>query len=331
MNVSPNVFSRLHKWALRQDENFLTESLAILLEMLLERAPAVGVRLVAALTVRFVCVSEGDARAIEIRTQVSTAEGRPDLEIRMPDRLVVLEVKCESSLQRGQLEGYREYLRSSDFPRTYLVLLSKNPVVIPDDAEHPDQVIRWYEVADAMEQELMGPDLSDPVCRFLCEQFHHFLKERNMALAQVGWQLSDGARALRSFLVMLQEAAKYCQVPARKSMSVDAVGFVLADGKYWLGLHLEEPQKLWFGTRCRIDPAAAQELVEGTVENVEWVPGGCRWWRAGELESEEAHFYNRSKVGQIQWLENFLSECLDMAHRIETPDQPPIPDEPEDE
>ena len=43
-----NLFLRLHKWAARQDENFLTESLAVVLEQLLVLAPDVGTRLVGA-------------------------------------------------------------------------------------------------------------------------------------------------------------------------------------------------------------------------------------------------------------------------------------------
>jgi hypothetical protein len=46
----PNLFARLHKWAARQDENFLTESLAVVLEHLVILAPDVGVRLVSLLT-----------------------------------------------------------------------------------------------------------------------------------------------------------------------------------------------------------------------------------------------------------------------------------------
>ena len=152
-----------------------------------------------------------------------------------------------------------------------------------------------------------------------------------MALAQVSWQLVAGIRALRNFLVMLQEAAVACQVSARQSASLESIGFVLDNGKYWLGLLLDEPEKLWFGTRCRIDPEAATRLGEGTLERANWVPGGYRWCRAGELESEQVHFYHRSKVGQIQWLEQFLRECLEMARRIETTDQPPtFPADPEE-
>jgi hypothetical protein len=60
-----------------------------------------------------------------------------------------------------------------------------------------------------------------------------------------------------------------------------------------------------------------------------WVPGRYRWWRSAELNSEPIHFFARSKVSQMEWLEKFLRECLTLARSIETPDQPPIPEEPE--
>src|SRR5438067_10179666 len=94
-----NLFLRLHKWASRQDENFLTESLAVVLEQLLVLAPAVGTRLIARLTGGFIELSAEDASAIEIHTQVETGEGRPDLEIRSPHWLAWIEVKAESELR----------------------------------------------------------------------------------------------------------------------------------------------------------------------------------------------------------------------------------------
>src|SRR5271169_6214948 len=100
-----NLFLRLHKWATRQDENFLTESLAVVLEQLLVLAPAVGTRLVARLTGGFIEMSPEDASAIEICPQVEAGQGRPDLEIRSTHRLVWVEVKAESELRVGQLEG----------------------------------------------------------------------------------------------------------------------------------------------------------------------------------------------------------------------------------
>lgn len=62
----PEFVLRLHKWAARQDENFVTESLAVVLEQLLILAPEVGVRLVSQLTGGFIDLVPEDASAIEI-------------------------------------------------------------------------------------------------------------------------------------------------------------------------------------------------------------------------------------------------------------------------
>jgi hypothetical protein len=100
--------------------------------------------------------------------------------------------------------------------------------------------------------------------------------------------------------------------------------------KYAVGVTFSEPEKLWFGTRCRIDPEAVSNLGIGELTEASWVPGRYRWWRVVELDSEAVHFFSRSKVSQMQWLEAFLRDCLEKARSIMTPDQPPIPDEPDE-
>jgi hypothetical protein len=122
---SANLFLRLHKWAARQDENFLTESLAVVLEQLLVMAPEAGTRLVARLTGGFIDVPAENAGTVQIRTQVEAGAGRPDLEIKILDQLVWVEVKAESALRAGQLEGYRVLLAEQGVAQTRLVLLTR--------------------------------------------------------------------------------------------------------------------------------------------------------------------------------------------------------------
>ncbi len=130
MPSGPNLFARLHKWAARQDENFLTESLAVLLEQLLILVPEAGVKLVNRLTGGFIDSTAAEASTIEVRTQVEAESGRPDLEFRTPSKLAWVEVKVESALRAGQLEGYRVLLAESGFKKTRLVLLTRYPEVI---------------------------------------------------------------------------------------------------------------------------------------------------------------------------------------------------------
>jgi hypothetical protein len=129
--LSSNLFLRMHKWAARQDENFLTESLAVVLEHLLVLAPAVGTRLVGSLTGGFIDLPTESSSAIVIRTQVETGQGRPDLEISVPHRLVWIEVKAESGLRTGQLEGYRVLLDKSGSIRHGLFCSLATPKLSP--------------------------------------------------------------------------------------------------------------------------------------------------------------------------------------------------------
>jgi hypothetical protein len=323
-----NLFLRLHKWAARQDENFLTEAFALVLEFLLAREPAFGVQLIKKLTGGLIDVGPQEAAAVEVLTQVETETGRPDLEIRAPERIVWVEVKAESPLRAGQLEGYRVGLRTSAARETRLVLLTRYAVVLAADEEKPDLALQWYEVAEWVEEALADEAFRDEVSRFLAEQFLTFLKGRRMAIAHVGWQMPEGVKALGSLLDMLVEAAGACQVSARKRAYWGESGFHLEGGKYWLGINFDDPSRLWFATRCRIDPEAAATL-DGEITQEDWVPGAARWWKGADLNSEEIYFFARTKVGQIQWLIDFLRECLESARRIETPGQTVIPDESE--
>ncbi len=69
-----NLFVRLHKWAVRQDENFLTETFAYLLEYLIENEPEAACELVARLTGGIITLPPQQVRGLEIRTQISGDE-----------------------------------------------------------------------------------------------------------------------------------------------------------------------------------------------------------------------------------------------------------------
>lgn len=320
----PNLFHRLHKWAHRQDENFLTEALAVVLEQLLVLAPAVGTRLIANLTGGFVSVAPEDASAVELHTQVEASTGRPDLEVRSRRKIAWIEVKAESELRKGQLEGYRYLLNQMGTVETKLVLLTQfRPKYEPGD-ERPDTQLRWFEITDWFEAAQESADEIGEVPGFLVRQYRDFLEVRGMKLAHVGKFLPEGLRAWGSLLNMLQEAAAACQISTTLSTDWDSVGVRLDGQKYWVGMNYSEPEKLWFGTRTRIDPEAAGKLGEGEVEDDASIPGGYRWWRGAELESEPVHFFARSKIGQMEWLEDFIRECLTQARSIETPNQPPL-------
>ncbi len=328
MPITPNIFARLHKWAARQDENFLTEALSLILEHILLLAPGVGTRLVSRLTCGFIDLPADDAGSIEINPQVITGQGRPDLEIRVPDRLVWIEVKAESVLRAGQLEGYRVLLSQSGVVSTRLGLLTRYPEEFARDAERPDHQIRWFEVADWLENELPVLETVGEVAVDLPRQFLTFLRTRGMTLTQVGKYMPEGLRALNNLLNMLSEAAQACKISSvKKSANWEKIGLKFDHGgKYWIGVYLDDPEKLWFASKNRIRLDAAARLEVG-----ETVTGEYSWRRRVQLDSEDIHFFSRTKVSQMEWLQEFLRDSLAKAKSIETPDQPPISEEPEDD
>jgi hypothetical protein len=299
------------------------------LEHLLIRCPEAACRLLKSFTAGFIDVSAEDAGTIAIQTQVETGHDRPDLEIRVPGRLAWIEVKAESELRAGQLEGYRELLRTCGVEETRLVLLTRFAVDYSQGQARPDFEVRWFELADWLEEDLPAIEAAGEVTGHLARQFLDFLKGRGMTLTQVGKYLPEGIRALGNLMNMLSEAASNCKVTVRNSAGSNHMGLHLDKGKYWIGIDFSEPEWLLFGTSCRIDPESATKLGIGELSEESWVPGRSRWWRSAELDSEEIHFFSRSKVSQMEWLEGFVRECLTMARSIETPDQPPIPEDPE--
>lgn len=326
-----NVFTRLHKWAWRQDENFLTESLAVVLENLLILAPPVGTRLVSRLTGGFIDLPPEDAGAIAIDAQVEAGRARPDLEIGTPDRLVWVEVKVESGLRTGQLEGYRVLLGERRTGQTRLVLLTHHPETFGPGAARPDLEVRWFELADWLADELPAAEGADPIAGFLTGQFLSFLGDRGMTLAQVGKYMPEGLRALSNLMNMLVRAAEACQVSVKNDAKWNEyIGLQLDQQKYWVGVYYAEPERLWFSTQdgCRVDPGRVAKLGAGELTTADPATGQYRWSRGEELESEQVHFFARSKLSQMQWLEGFLRECLDQARSIEASGQPPVPEQP---
>ncbi len=127
--------------------------LVYLLQYLLDHEPQIAVRLLNRLTKGVMNVSSENAQGVQVSTQVATAEGRPDIEIRTADHLVYVEAKVESDLGWQQLERYRgsyeEWGRQDHADPAYSVSC-RNPAL---KGEVPDAFVRWYEIADWLIEE----------------------------------------------------------------------------------------------------------------------------------------------------------------------------------
>ncbi|MBO0698202.1 MAG: hypothetical protein J2P46_07400 [Zavarzinella sp.] len=315
MDPQNNLLVRLHKWASRQDENFLTETFAFLLQYLIEEEPQAAAGLLRSLTDGFLELQPGEARAVAVRTQIVTGEGTPDLSLRTLDKLAFVEVKSESPVSAPQLDKYRRLLRESGVPSTRLVLLTRHVIDLDPAALEAVLCIRWYQVADWVEVE-RGRYTFKAVSAFLVQQFLGLLGTKGMTMSQVTWELSGGVRALRNFMNMLEEAAHVAGVKVQAKANTRHSGVSLDGGKYWVGINFDDPDRLIFQTEYQaVDPSAAEKLGTGYV--YEWSDKkGHGWGQELDLTAEHVHFYARPRASQMQLLESFIRESMDLARRV---------------
>ncbi len=218
---SPSLLLRLHKLAVGNDENFLTETLAFLLDHLLVQEPPLCLELFNLLTGNLWRLGEEDLPIFEVKTQVGTVEGYPDIQIQGIGHLGFIEGKVEAPLGNRQLERYRKVLKKSGMPNTVLSLLTRYPVEFGENEEKPDVVVRWHEVAQWIEEGIAKP--CKDITRYLFRQFLGLLRGRGMTMDTVGWEMPEGVRSLRSLMEMLFEVGSAFQANPWKHYTWDVL------------------------------------------------------------------------------------------------------------
>lgn len=348
MNGKRNLFTSLHCWARRQDENFTTEGLATVLELLLEREPTVGLSVLRRLSGGVLDPSQDSARLVRIDTQPRTPEwGVPDVKISAPDLLVYVEAKVFSGLGKGQLESYRRALIGSGLPRTGLVLLTHYPITgtISQDVH----TVRWYQIAEWLEAEL-NQGLADPACQYLTAEFLDFLRGRGLGLIPVRSQLSKAINAyqgkmgphsvlekrirslkriaaepklqpLTSLLTLMDQALQVLQLSERPRLDSGKphggwIGYNINSMEYFFCIYFKDPDAIVFET---FDREVDQEACSGRGGEtfVSW--GALRWRDILDLADPTVDFFTKPKGTQINILERFVRDSFDTAQIISRP------------
>jgi len=320
MNASANLLLCLHRWAARQDENFLTEAFVHLLRHLLEHERALAVELLADVTAGRMQVAAKEVDFVAVSTQIVTAEGRPDVEISAPNQLVFIEAKKESGLGTTQLSRYLKELKRRNVPCSTLILLTR----YHQDLEEEDakEVVRkrWQQIGEWYERAVVRMPLVHPASGYLIGQFVDYLKGKGMLMEQVTWELSRGVQALNNLLAMLNEAVVAAGVQSKKSQEKQWRGFYLDDGKFTFGLSLDEPTQIYLSTwALAVDEKKAEKLGVGEVAGSDYpnITGPVRWVNCLDLESEEVHFFARSKASQLQCIEQFIVKSVKLGRTLQ--------------
>ena len=303
-----NIFSALAKYNSARDENYLTEAFVFVLKSLLLKERAVGLQILTQL-----CISDHEFtfdtdESISISTQETTEQGRPDIKVSSPDKLIYIEVKHDSGLGPQQLVRYRKALESSTAIIKRIILLTRFEIDLKDKQEKVfDKHVRWFEIYNW----LATAKVQDPVIMYIIESFRFFLEVKQMSIQQVTWEYINGVPALISLINMVEVGlqgvalAIYKRSPAR-----DFTGFYVERAQFWCGIYYNEPlvvvfeitDKKKFNTKRVAAPSYPVKEDKDTIKF--------------RLQLEDKYFFSLDKDKQLYEITDFIKKAYSDAQRM---------------
>jgi len=239
-----NIFSALAKYNSARDENYLTEAFVFLMNSLLVRDRPVGLEILAQLCVENDDFSFDANEAISVSTQETTEQGRPDIKVFSPEKLIYIEVKHDSPLAPQQLSRYKEALASSVATINHVVLLTCFAVDFGEHEERPYKDVRWFEVFNWL---VNGRTRAkDPVSLYLIDSFKSFLEVKQMSMQKVGWEYINGVPALTNLINMIEVAIQGASLRYQKSAGWDFKGFYVENKEFWIDIWYSDPLAVIF-------------------------------------------------------------------------------------
>ena len=224
-----NIFSALAKYNSATNENYLTEAFVFVIDSLLEKDRDIGLEFLTKLCVRNNDFSFETDEVISVSTQETTEQGRPDIKVSSPNKLIYIEVKHDSPLGYQQLERYKKALDSSPAELRHVILLTRFAVDL-EEGEQPYKHVRWYEIYNWLTS--ARTKVKDPISVYLIDSFNSFLEVKQMSLQKVEWEYINGVSALNNLINMIEIAIQGASLPIYgKSPGWDFKGFYVEDNK----------------------------------------------------------------------------------------------------
>lgn len=337
-----NLLINLSKWAKRHKENFTTEAFAHLLRYLKKDEPTIAYNLLKKMTSGEVNLAESDIQHLTFNMQKTRSGVKPDIEIVSPDHLIFIEVKVAAELGDNQLNSYQQALAKSGVPNRKLILLSRIPSTKPDSRQ-ADIAIRWYQMAQWLEDELENGNTINETSKYVIKQFIEFLHGDNLAIKPIkeniinefqkmlSLQIRQGDYGIKKLEELLDYPTLYSLLMMMDQV-IDSqyrrtlVSGALVEGKY-IGYDIQNSQYFFYlhfyGRECKLifmtwDIKIDVEQSNGTFGQVIENAGPIRWQNELILSGPIVRFFSASKSteDQIQIINEFYRKNCQFVQRM---------------
>ncbi len=287
---STNVFKTLSKYGSREEENYLTEALVLIIKILVERKPDVALKFLNNLCGLSEKIVHENLPSISVSTQVAVDEGRPDIEIKSGSTMLTyIEVKHDACLGDGQLECYKRKLGDSGVSSTGLVLLTRSRASSQETTLGSTEYhhVCWYDIHRWLSEIITESE--EGVSKYLMEEFVRFLEGKQMSLEQIKWEYINGVPALVALGNILEVAISEAipDVKLKKDAGWGWRGFSF-EGEYFCGIRYDNPLLIVFENNKGNFPTYKKDL-----------------------DLEKSHFFslNQAEGEQLECLIEFIQEA----------------------
>jgi len=307
-----NIFSTLGKYYSARDENYLTEAFVFLVNSLLLKERTTGIEILNQLCVSNNEFSFNEEETIFISTQETTEQGRPDIKVFSPDKLIFIEVKHDSPLGYKQIERYKKALESSAATTKHVNLLTRFAVKFSEEDERPYKHVRWYEVYNWLSN--ARTRVTDPICVYLIDSFNSFLEVKQMSVQKVGWEYINGVPALINLVNMIEVAIQgagltlYSGYP--RAIAKDSRGFYIENNKLWCGIVYDAHLEIIFQVMDKSD------YDKNRLQKPSYVIDDDKWGIYFFLPLEEKHFFSLDKDEQLEEITKFVKTAYAEAQKM---------------
>jgi len=304
-----DIFSALAKYNSARDENYLTEAFVFLINSLLARECPIGLEILTQLCVENNEFSFGIGEDISISTQETTEQGRPDIKVSSPDKLIYIEVKHDSAVDPQQLARYKKALEPSAAAIKHVVLLTRFAVDFDAEQERPYKHVRWFEVYNWLTN--ARTRAKDPISVYIIDSFKSFLEVKQMSIQKVGWEYINGVSALANLINMIEVAIQSASLPIyAKSPGWDFKGFYVESNELWCGVFYSDPlvvtfeiqNKKHFNSKLIDTPSYPMRENKYTI-----------WFC---LQLEDKYFFSLDKDKQLEEITNFVKKAYSDAQQM---------------
>jgi len=337
-----NIFSSLFRWgdSSSKEEDYYSKNLALVLSHLLDSSD--GDCRLAAIDIlnnafaKRLGFSFNNSDDIHIQAHKKWEDaGIPDITIQAENKLIYVEIKVSSPMDREALErvkNYRSELLTQEEADNGLILITKSGYESVDSI--PLEQIPWFSLSGELREalkNLKSNDKTESVAIYLLDKFYEFLKEGGMAILKVDNYFDPATiHNLTKLLTMLEFVCKKLEFSKKKpwfevgsSTQADysSLGYWnKKDGNYAISIYSETPVSCYFEIHepdeikrvfAREQEVAKEQVKTELGEEADlWEEEGCIGVKldlgSGNFSGEDV-----SESDQVKIIEKFIKETMD--------------------